>query len=138
MAFLLDTNVYSELLKGQPRCNPRVWAWYEAADEDELYLSVLVLGEMRQGVERRRRKDLVAARSLEKWLHETETLYRRRIIPVTQEICDIWGRLAATTPIPVVDCLMAATAVHLNLIVVTRNVRDFQRCGVDFINPFED
>jgi predicted nucleic acid-binding protein len=127
MAFLLDTNVFSELLKGRQRCHSRVCAWYEAVDEAELYLGVLVLGEMRQGVEKRRRKDPIAARSLEKWLHGTETAYRRRIIPVTQEIGDIWGLLAAATPIPVVDCLMAATAVHLNLTVATRKVRDFQR-----------
>ena len=70
MAFLLDTNIISELRKGRSDCNARVWSWYEATPLEEIYLSVLVLGEMRKGVEMKRKADPASAAALERWLRE--------------------------------------------------------------------
>ncbi|MCE0522693.1 MAG: type II toxin-antitoxin system VapC family toxin [Methylacidiphilales bacterium] len=137
MPFVLDTNIVSELRKGFGRCHPNVWRWYDATPTDEIYLSVLVLGEMRRGVEMKRKRDPETARIFERWLHEVVLIHRERIMPVTFEICDVWGRLAAGAPISTVDGLIAATAVHRGFTVATRNTADFQRTGVDYINPFE-
>ena len=137
MPYLLDTNIISELRRGE-RADAKVLAWRRKVAFEETYMSVLVLGEMRCGVESKRRKDPASARAFEKWLNEVEVAYRERILPVSREICDIWGRLGASTKISTVDGLIAATAAHHGLTVATRNTRDFQRCGVDYINPFVD
>ena len=136
MAFLLDTNVVSELRKGT-RCSPAVRAWYDAIPSDELFLSVLVFGELRRGVEKVRKRDPVSARRLEVWVNSLKQTYAERIFPVTLEISDLWGSLSLEQPLPFLDGFLAATALHHGLTVVTRNTRDFQRCGVDCINPFE-
>jgi predicted nucleic acid-binding protein len=137
MAFLLDTNVISELRKGT-RCHPRVLAWRQAAVDEETFLSVLVFGELRRGIERLRRKDISSAQILERWLRGLRLTYAERILPVTFEICDRWGRLSTLQPMPATDGLLAATALHYDLTLVTRNTADFQRSGVDYLNPFED
>lgn len=137
MSFVLDTNIISELKKGE-RCSRPVWNWYDATPVEEIFMSVLVLGEMRQGIEMKRSKDPASARIFEKWLHEVEIVYEDRILPITAEICDVWGRLSIHGRLPAVDGLLAATAIHHRLTLVTRNTRDFQRCGVDYLNPFGD
>jgi len=137
MAFLVDTNVISELRGGSTRCHPGVWHWYDTTPMDEIYLSVLVLGEMRKGVESKKMRDPIAAHAFERWLHSIATLHRARVLEITREIADLWGILQARVQVPVTDGLLAATAQRHQLTVVTRNARDFQRCGVDFINPFE-
>jgi len=136
MAFLLDTNIISELRKGRSDCNARVWSWYEATPLEEIYLSVLVLGEMRKGVEMKRKADPASAAALERWLREVARTHRARVLSISVEISEVWGRMTADSPLPVVDGLLAATARYYGLTVVTRNERDFQRCGVDYINPF--
>jgi len=135
MGFLLDTNIVSELRKRE-RCSRSVWNWYDVTPIEDIFMSVLVLGEIRRGVETKRIKDPASARSFEKWLHEIEAIYGERVLPVTAEICDLWGRLSIRSRLPAVDGLLAATALHHELILVTRNTADFQRSGVDFINPF--
>ena len=137
MPFILDTNIISELRKGAGRCNPNVWRWYDATPMDEIYLSVLVLGEMRRGVEMKRKRDPETARVFERWLLEVVLIHHERIMPINSEICDVWGRMAAKANISTIDGLIAATAAHRGFTVVTRNTADFQRCGVDYINPFE-
>jgi predicted nucleic acid-binding protein len=137
MAFLLDTNVVSELRKGQ-RCLRSVRDWYDAVPFEELFLSVLVFGELRRGIENLRRRDVVTATVLERWSHGLRLAHTERIIPVTWEICDIWGRLSLLHPMPTTDGLLAATARCYDLTVATRNTKDFQRCGVDYFNPFAD
>ena len=137
MAFLVDTNVISELRGGSTRCHPGVWQWYDGTPMEEIYLSVLVLGEMRKGVELKRARDPMAAHAFERWLRSITTLHRPRILEVTREIADLWGILQARVQVPITDGLLAATAQCHRLTVVTRNARDFQRCAVDFINPFE-
>ena len=134
MSYLLDTNVVSELRKG-PRCNPGVAAWLADVDE-ELYLSALVVGEIRLGIERVRRRDPAGASALDRWLTRIQTEYGHRVLPVTAEIAEAWGRLAAPVSLPVVDGLMAATAMVHGLTLVTRNVRDLSRTPAATLNPF--
>jgi len=135
--YLIDTHILSELRKG-PRADSGVRAWYEAVDEKELFLSVLVLGEIRRGIELRRLKDAAAARTLDQWLHGLELGYGSRLLPVTPEISDRWGRLSIRQPLPPIDGLLAATALHHGLTLVTRNEEDVARSGVAYLNPFEN
>jgi predicted nucleic acid-binding protein len=137
MAWLLDTNVVSELYKRE-RASSAVREWISTANSHDLFLSVLVIGEIRHGVELLRLKDVVAARSLENWLLDLEELYRPRILPVTRDICDLWGRLSIRQSIPAVDALIAATALHHHLVLVTRNKKDVVRSGVDCFDPWLD
>lgn len=134
--FLLDTNVVSELRK-DGRADKAVCAWFDTTTEDELFLSVLVLGEIRCGAERIRTKDAAQASVLDKWVKGLETAYEDRVLQVTVAIADRWGRLTAPNPISVVDGLLAATALEHDLILVTRNVGDVARTGVQLLNPFE-
>ena len=133
--YLLDTNVISELRK-KNRCNLGVRNWYTTIDEQEIYLSVLVIGELRCGVELIRRRDLDAASHLDVWLQTIIQEYGERIFPITQEIAETWGKMNVPDPISTVDGLLAATAKVHNCIFVTRNTKDIMRCDVLYYNPF--
>ena len=133
--FLLDTNVVSEFRK-RAEANPKVLAWLETVADEELFLSVLVLGELRKGVELARRKDRAKARALEKWLEGLQRHYADRILPVDEAASDQWGRLNAVRPISTVDGLMAATAMVRKMTLVTRNVEDVAHTGTAVLNPF--
>ena len=137
MAWLLDTNIISEVRKGD-RCSDRVRDWYYAQDEDDFHLSVLVLGEVRLGIENVRGRDLPKARGLERWLHQVEVAFGPRILPITAEICDLWGRLSIRQRMPAVDGFHAATAIHHRLTLVTHNKAAVARSGVDCFDPFVD
>jgi hypothetical protein len=134
MSFLLDTNVVSELRKRSP--DPHVLAWYEGVQGAQLFLSVLTLGEIRIGVERARRKDPAQAIALDKWLTRLESSYGDRVVPVDSATADVWARLTAARPLPVIDGLLAATAAARNWTLVTRNTSDVERSGVRVLNPF--
>lgn len=135
MKFLVDTNVLSELRKG-PRANPRVLGWFQSVDDAALYLSVLVIGELRQGVERLRRRDPPAAAKLDRWLYELIERHSDRTLPVDAAVAERWGRLNVPDPIPAVDGLLAATALVHSLTLVTRNLRDVRSTGVRHLDPF--
>lgn len=135
MSFLVDTNVISELRK-RDRANAGVQAWFEAVREDEVYLSVLVIGELRRGIERLRRRDDRGAESLDLWLGTLLAVHGDRILPITHEVADLWGRTGLEQPLPVIDALLGATARVHGLAIVTRNERDLVRTGAHVLNPF--
>jgi toxin FitB len=137
MGFLIDTNILSEVQKGA-RADPGVRAWYDAADPRDLYLSVLVLGEVRQGIDRLRRRDPVQAERLEQRLALIKDGFADRILSISIEVAERWGRNNVPDALPVIDGLLAATAQEFGLTLVTRNVRDVERSGVLLLNPFSD
>lgn len=126
----------SELRKGA-RCDASVAAWWSKVNEDELWLSALVIGEIRRGIELARKRDPQKALALETWLQELITGFDDRILPVDKKVAEQWGRLNAIRPIPVVDALLAATARANDLIFVTRNGKDVEGVGIEILNPFE-
>jgi len=135
MAFLIDTNVLSELRKGR-RCDARVRAWALSAKHAQHWISVLSLGEIRKGIELLRNKSPDQCPAFEKWLAMIETHYAGNILPVTDAIADQWGRLQAKQSMPVIDSLLAATALVHQLTLVTRNTTDFTASGTALLNPF--
>jgi toxin FitB len=134
VAYLLDTNVISEARRRRP--DPNVRAWLESVPEPDLYLSVLVVGELRQGVERLRRRDPEQAAPYETWLSALLQGFADRLVPVTAEVCEEWGRLNVPDPLPVVDGLMAATAKVRGWTLVTRDTAGLARTGVRLLDPF--
>ena len=136
MSYLIDTNVISEVRKGD-RCNASVKQWFDGINDDELYLSVLVLGEIRKGIERLRSRDIVQAEALENWLTALATSFADRILPVDREVAEEWGRMGAIRPVSTVDAILAATAKVHALTLATRNVADVSDLGADVFNPFE-
>jgi toxin FitB len=135
MGYLIDTNIISELQKGR-RTGANVQAWFDKTTENELFLSVLVIGEIRLGIERLRRRDLQQALRLEQRLITLQSKMAGRILPITQAIANRWGYINSGDPLPIIDSLLAATAIEHNLTLVTRNVRDVERSGVKLLNPF--
>jgi len=137
LSYLVDTNVLSELRRREP--NPRVVEWFTQRPSTTLFLSVLTLGELRKGIqlipdgERRLR--------LLDWLEaELPKFFAGRILAVDASVADRWGRLQADAgrSVPAVDSLLAATALHHGLSLVTRNVRDFMYSGLEVVNPWSD
>jgi toxin FitB len=137
--YLLDTNCISELVR--PRPEPRVVDWMETASETMLYLSVLTVGEIRKGLAglpRGKRRT-----HLETWVDvELQARFAGRVVPIDAAIADRWGLLAAEAKrkgraLPIIDGLLAATALHYNLTVVSRNARDFTNTQVPVLNPWE-
>jgi predicted nucleic acid-binding protein len=136
--FLLDTNVISELVKSKPE--PNVIRWIDGTDESLLCLSVLSLGEIRKGI-----ASLPNASrrvSLEAWLdHDLVLRFAGRILDIDQPVANRWGRmaakaLAAKSPLPVIDGLLAATAMEHNLTLVTRNTKDVAVADIAVFNPW--
>ena len=136
--FLLDTNVISELIKAEP--NRNVVRWIEKSEETMLFLSVLTLGEIRSGIEglnpgRRRGR-------LESWLAvDLRLRFQHRILTINDAIAERWGAVSAMAakkgrPLPVIDGLLAATALHHDLMLVTRNDTDVRGSGVQTLNPW--
>jgi predicted nucleic acid-binding protein len=136
LRYLVDTNVVSEIGKGD-RCDRNVATWYATVEPDALALSVLVIGEIRDGIERLRNRDPRRARFFERWLLLVVDLFADRTVGIDRRIAESWGRLNSRTRLPTVDGLLAATALVHQLVVVTRNERNFARAGVRVLNPFE-
>lgn len=136
MSYLIDTNIISEVRKGE-RCDPNVAAWWESIEDAEVYLSVLVLGEIRKGIERARADDVARARALETWLSTLVQSFTERILPIDQTVADEWGRMSAKRSVSTIDAPLAATAKAHGLTLATRNVGDVADLGAKVINPFE-
>lgn len=135
MSLLVDTPVLLELRKGK-RCDPRVRAFFDASEED-LYLSVLTLGELRAGVERVRLRDSKAARAWDRWLHQIVTDHGERVLPVDEAVVEEWGVLLSSGPYPTREGLLAATALAYDLTLVTRSSRALDQAEVRVRDPFE-
>jgi len=136
--YLLDTNVISELTTTDPDSN--VVAWLENIDQENFFLSVITIGELKKGIEKlsgsKRKKDLVS------WL-ENDLLVRfgERIVPLDLPVMLLWGTMVAElekagTPLPAIDSLLAASAAQKGLTLVTRNIKDFEPAGIPLVNPW--
>jgi predicted nucleic acid-binding protein len=136
MSWLLDTNVLSELRKG-PGADPKVRRWAAGTLQDPHYISVLSLGEIRKGIEHLRKKSPSQCPALERWLTQLQADYAENLLLISEEVAERWGRLMAVRTLPVVDGLLAATALVHNLTIATRNIGDFKTAGVKVMNPFE-
>jgi hypothetical protein len=136
LSFLLDTNVVSELRKGD-RAHPNVRLWYTGVVGTELYLSTLVLGEIRKGIEMARRRDAGKAQALEQWLDRVTQVFAAQTLGVSSEVADEWGRMNAVRSIPAIDGLLAATAKVHGLTLATRNVAHVANL-VEVVDPFSD
>ena len=135
MSYLIDTNVLSELRRKSP--DPGVVTWFSQRPPATLHLSVLTLGEIRKGIEGV--GDEVRKQSLIDWLEtDLPTFFTGRILDVDGAVADRWGRLvaAAGRPLPTIDSLLAATALAHDLVLVTRNTKDFAGLPVEVFNPW--
>lgn len=132
--YLLDTNFVSEARK--PRPNSGVAAFLIETNSARSFISALTLGELRKGVAAQRARDAPTADRLSVWVDQLESIYSERILPVDSAIARIWGELSARRSLPVVDTLLAATALVHDLALVTRNVRDVAATGVQVVNPW--
>lgn len=135
MSYLLDTNVISELVKPKP--TPTVLDWFKTIPDQALYISVLTLGEIRKGVENIPNSD--RKEKLRLWLEiELIDWFGDRILLIDHGIADRWGRLQneMKRPIPAIDSLIAATALHHDFGLVTRNIADYDYPSLQLINPW--
>ena len=135
MKYLLDTNIISEIRKSQP--NPHVAAWLKTIPVNQRYLSVIVMGEIRRGVEKQRVRDNAYAMRLEAWLEMLTVEYKNRILPFDLKSANQWGLLPMSNPAHALDLQMAATALVNGCTMVTRNVTHFTGIVPQIINPFE-
>lgn len=140
MKFLLDTNVVSEIQRGQP--DVQVQRWFAGLDDEDLFLSVVVLSEIARGIEQLRPRDPSRAAGFDAWLHRLKSRYAGRIIEIDAEIGEIWGRLngrmksQGVAP-QLVDNLLAASAISRGLVVATRNLKDFVHASVPLYDPWK-
>jgi len=136
LEYLLDTNVLSETRK--KKADRGVMTFLEGTESSTLYISVLTLGELRKGVAKKQREDLETAKRLADWVDGLEYSFADRILDVDATIAKLWGDWSAERPRPVVDTLLAATALERGLTFVTRNIRDVQGLSVKLLDPWLD
>jgi hypothetical protein len=135
LSYLLDTNVVSEPARARP--SPRVLAWLDSVPGDALFISVLTLGEIRKGVEKL--TDAKRREKLRLWLEaDLPEWFGQRVLSIDVAVADRWGRMLAEIgrPVPSIDSLLAATALHHGLRLVTRNDADFSYPGLEVLNPW--
>ena len=137
MDYLIDSNILSELQDGK-RAHPGVRQWYAGTPKGVVYLSVLVIGEICQGIDRLQRRVPDQAARLQGRMDIILDSMQARILPLTIAIAQRWGRPNSPDPLPVIDSLLAATALEHDLTLVTRNVRYVQRTSVRWFNPFDE
>jgi toxin FitB len=133
--YLLDTNVISETRKKQP--HPGVIAFISSAPRGSLFLSVLTMGELRKGVAKRKATDPATARALSAWADGLELSFAEHILGIDTATARLWGELSASRSMPVIDTLLAATAIVHKLTFVTRNIADIEGTGVSSVNPWQ-
>ncbi len=130
--YLVDTNVLSEARRGRREARD----WLRSVDPDQVFLSVVTLGEIMKGISQKSGSDAKAASALHRWLEQLRTEHARRILPVDDDVALAWGRIAAIRPRNMAEALIAATASVHRKTVVTRNVADFADLGVALIDPW--
>jgi predicted nucleic acid-binding protein len=135
LKFLLDTNVISEIRK-RDRADPNVIRWVAHTPATEIGTSVLVLAEIRHGIELKRRNDPEQAKSLDRWFSQMRTRLGDRVLPIDEPVTEAWALLGIPDPLPLIDGLLAATAKVHGLTLVTRNVADIAVVGVSLLDPF--
>ncbi|EDP62581.1 PilT protein-like protein [alpha proteobacterium BAL199] len=135
--YLLDTMILSEVRKRPAQRDRNLVAWIKTAPSEQLFVSVVTIGEIERGIERQRSVDPGFAERLANWLEVTLRLYEGRILPVGLDVARRWGRLSHQVGNKGMDLAIAATALQHGLAVVTRNVSDFTPTGVTVINPFD-
>lgn len=135
MKFLLDTNIISEIRKRE-RANPGVATWVAHTPVREIGTSVVVLAEIRRGIEIKRRKDVEQARALDRWFGHMRTGLGDRVLAIDEPIAEAWALLSVPNPLPLIDGLLAATAKVHGLTLVTRNTADVAHTGAMALNPF--
>jgi toxin FitB len=133
--FLLDTNIISEIRKRE-RAHAGVTRWVAQTPVTEIGTSVIVLAEIRRGIELKRRTDSKQARPLDQWFAQMRSRLEDRVLSVDEPIAEAWALLNVPDPLPLIDGLLAATAKVYGLTLVTRNVADISRTGVSLLNPF--
>ena len=138
MSWLLDTCVVSELVRPRPKAS--VIAWIQQCDEDELFLSVITIGELEKGIAKL--PDSAKRTRLENWVRrDLRDRFVGRLLAIDAGVAARWGAMTGASeargrPLPVIDGLIAATGEHHNLTVVTRNTEDLERCGARCFNPW--
>ena len=137
MKFLLDTNVISEIRK-RDRAHPNVVHWVTRTPVDDIGTSVLVLAEIRHGIELKRRSDPEQAESLDRWFLQMRTRLGGRVLPIDEAVAEAWALLGIPNPLPLIDGLLAATAKVHGLTFVTRSVADIAVTGVPLLDPFSE
>jgi predicted nucleic acid-binding protein len=135
LSFLLDTNVISEIRR--PRPDRNVSRWFESVPSDQLFLSVLTLGEIAKGIERLSRRERARAQALDDWLSILKEHYADRLLAVDAQVAECWGRFSGRVAVPVIDRLLAATAMIHGLTFVTRNVSDVGATGAALLDPWQ-
>jgi len=135
LSFLIDTNVISEPRRPQPDAN--VLSWFRRTDQAGIFISVLTLGELTRGAVKAARRDAAAGRRFQNWVGEVQTEFAERVLGIDLKIASLWGELSVARTVPVVDSLLAATALVHGMTLVTRNVRDVADTGVAMLNPWE-
>ena len=135
LQYLLDTNILSETRKRQT--DERVISFLTAAEPSALYISVLTLGELRKGVELKRRSDTDAAQKIAAWVDGLEFSFGDRVLGISAATARLWGELSAQRPRPVIDTLLAATAIVHELTFVTRNTSDVRDIDLKVLDPWK-
>jgi toxin FitB len=133
--FLLGTNIISEIRK-RDRAHPNVIRWVAETPVEEIGTSVLVLGEIRRGIELKRRSDPEQARALDRWFSQMRARLGDRVLPIDEPVAEAWALLGIPDPLPLIDGLLAATAKVHGLTLVTHNVADIAVAGVSLLDPF--
>jgi predicted nucleic acid-binding protein len=137
LKFLLDTNVISEIRKRE-RAHPGVANWVARTTVKDIGTSVIVLAEIRRGIELKRRHDPEQADALDRWFAQMRARLGDRVLPIDEAVADAWARLSVPDPPPLIDGLLAATAKVHGLTLVTRNTADVARTGVAVVDPFKE
>jgi predicted nucleic acid-binding protein len=134
---LADTNVISDLKRGH-RAAPRVAAWFAALRPENVFTSVIVLGEIGRGIELLKRRDKPQGALLEQWYASVRQRLGNRVLPVDEPVMAIWARISVPDMLPAYDGLIAATAIAHGLAIATRDVRGYRSTGAKVINPWQD